>query len=100
MEVYQVEIMPQAEDELFEIGYFIALDSPKNSQKFINELVSAFKNTLSFSPEIGVIHKDNIRKFTHKKHTAFYRINTSKKHVEILHIVNLTKPLSKRGIEF
>jgi plasmid stabilization system protein ParE len=100
METYDVEIMPQAENELFEIGYFIALNNPKNSQQFIVELVAVFTDSLSSSPEIGAVYQDDIRKLTYKKYTAFYRINPSKKRVEILHIVNLTKPLSARNIEF
>jgi plasmid stabilization system protein ParE len=100
MEAYPVEIMPQADEELAEIAYFIALNNPKNSQRFIAELVATFTSSLSNSPEIGAVYQGDIRKLTYKKYTAFYRINTTKKLVEILHIVNLTKPLSARNIEF
>ncbi len=100
METYNVEIMPQAENELFEIGYFITLNNPKNSQRFIAELVDVFTDSLSNLPEIGSVYQNDIRKLTYKKYTAFYRVNALKKRVEILHIVNLIKPLSVRNIEF
>jgi plasmid stabilization system protein ParE len=100
MEAYQVKIMPQADEELEDIAYFIALDSPQNSRRFVAELVAVFKNLLSGFPESGLVYKGDIRQFTHKGYTAFYRINTLKKQVEILHIVNLTKPLSARNIQF
>jgi plasmid stabilization system protein ParE len=100
MEAYEVEIMPQADEELAEIAYFIALNNPKNSQGFIVELVETLTSSLSSSPEIGTVYQGNIRKLTYKKYTAFYRVNELKKRVEILHIVNLTKPLSTRNIEF
>jgi plasmid stabilization system protein ParE len=100
METYEVEIMPQAEDELLEIGYFIALNNPKNSQRFMDELVATFTASLSTSPEIGEVYQGDIRKLSYKKYTAFYRVNGLKKRVEILHIVSLVKPLSVRNIEF
>jgi plasmid stabilization system protein ParE len=70
METYEVEIMPQADEELAEIGYFIALNSPKNSQRFITELVEAFTNSLSSSPEIGAVYQDNIRATNLKRDNA------------------------------
>lgn len=100
MEAYDVEIMPQAEEELLEIGYFIALNNPKHSLRFMDELVAAFTGSLSTSPEIGEVHQGDIRKLTYKKYTAFYRVNRLKKRVEILHIVSLVKPLSVRNLEF
>ena len=38
---YFVKMMPQADEDLEDIAYFIALDSPKRSQKFVAELVKA-----------------------------------------------------------
>lgn len=78
MNAYEVEIMPQAEDELLEIGYFIGLNSPKNSLRFINDLVVSFTGALSTSPEIGEVYQGEIRKLTYKKYTAFYRLNALK----------------------
>ena len=71
MEAYDVIIMPQADQELEEIAYFIALDSPKTSRRFVTELVSVFTQMLGSFPESGLIYKDNIRQFSHKGYTAF-----------------------------
>lgn len=100
MMAYAVKIMPQADAELEDIAYFIALDSPKASQQFIAELVNVFSGVIGCFPETGMIYKADVRKFSYKGYTAFYRVNTPKKQIEVLHIVNLTKPLSARNIEF
>ena len=100
MEAYEVKIMPQADEELEEIAYFITLDSPKASQRFVTELIVIFKQMLGSFPESGLVYKGDIRQFSYKGYTAFYRVNKLKKQVEILHIINLTKPLSARNIKF
>ncbi len=92
--------MPLADQDLEDIAYFIALNNPQASKRFVRELIAAFQQMLETYPESGLIYKGDIRQFSHKKYTAFYRVNTSKKWVEILHIVNLTKPLSIRKIKF
>ncbi|MGZ5008876.1 MAG: type II toxin-antitoxin system RelE/ParE family toxin [Methylobacter sp.] len=97
---YQVKIMPQADEELEDIAYFIALDNPQASKRFLVELVAAFNKMLGSFPESGLVYKDDVRQFSHKGYTAFYRLNTVKKQVEVLHIVKLTKPLSERNIKF
>ena len=100
MQTYEVKIMPQADEELEDIAYFIALDSPQTSQRFIADLIATFIKILGYFPETGLIYKADIRKFSYKGYTAFYRINELKKQIEILHIINLTKPLSARNIDF
>jgi len=97
---YQVKIMPQADEELENIAYFIALDNPQASKRFVAELIAAFNKMLGDFPESGLIYKNDIRQFSHKGYTAFYRASTLKKQVEILHVVNLAKPLSARNIQF
>lgn len=99
MAAFAVKIMPQADEELEDIAYFIALDSPQASQRFITELITKFTNILGYFPESGLVYKADIRKFSYKGYTAFYRINTLKNQVEILHIINLTKPLSARNLD-
>jgi plasmid stabilization system protein ParE len=86
---YAVKIVPQARQELEDIAYFIALDNPAKARSFVKELVTSISNTLSTLPESGVIYKS---------YTAFYRVKKEEKLVEILHLVNLTKPLSERDI--
>ncbi len=46
MAVFAVKIMPQADEELEDIAYFIALDSPQSSQRFITELITKFTDIL------------------------------------------------------
>jgi plasmid stabilization system protein ParE len=42
MNEYLIKIMPQADEELEDIAYFIALDNPLTSKKFVAKLVTAF----------------------------------------------------------
>lgn len=100
MNEYQIKITPQADEELEDITYFIALDNPLASKRFVTKLVAAFNKVLKSFPESGLVYKDDIRQFSYKGYTAFYRVNTLKMQVDILHIVKLTKPLSARNIEF
>jgi len=100
MNEYQIKITPQADEELEDIAYFIALDNPLASKRFVTKLVAAFNKVLKSFPESGLVYKDDIRQFSYKGYTAFYRVNSLKKQVDILHIVKLTKPLSVRNIEF
>jgi len=97
---YLVKIMPSAQDNLEDIVYYIALDSPTRAASFTKELVVSISNTLSTLPEAGTQHKGNIRKISFKGYTAFYRVKKHQQLVEILYIVNLTIPLSNRGIDF
>jgi plasmid stabilization system protein ParE len=97
---YLVKIMPSAESNLEDIIYYIALDSPIRASKFVNELVDSISKTLAIFPEGGTQYIGTIRKISYKGYTAFYRVKKYEKLVEILHIVNLTKPLSYRGIDF
>jgi plasmid stabilization system protein ParE len=76
------------------------LDNPLASKRFVTKLVAAFNKVLKSFPESGLVYKDDIRQFSYKGYTAFYRVNSLKKQVDILHIVKLTKPLSVRNIEF
>jgi len=100
MEAYKIKIMPQADKELEDLAYFIALDSPQASRRFVADLVGAFIKILESFPESGLVYKGDVRQFSHQGYTAFYRVSALKKQVEILHIVNLTKLLSARNIKF
>ncbi len=62
-------------------------------------LVSYFTETLAEFPKAGVVETELIRKLNHKKYSAFYTVNVSKKEVYIVHIVDLTKPLKARKID-
>ena len=89
-----------AQDNLEDIIYYIALDSPSRAASFVKGLAATISNTLSIFPEGGAKHKGNIRKISYKGYTVFYRVKKQEKLVEILHFVNLGKPLSNRGIDF
>ena len=100
MDLYKVELTLTANDDLEDIAYFIASDSPKRSGEFVKELVNVFKKLLEIFPETGRVYKNDVRQFAHKGYTAFYRINEEERAVEILHVVNLGKPLSERNLKF
>ena len=90
--------MPQAEQELEDITYYIAQDNPDKAIKFVQSLIDFFRKMLSIYPESGVLYKGNIRKIAYKHYTAFYFIDKKQQCVNIIHIVNLGKPLSVRDI--
>lgn len=97
---YLVKIMPTAAQNLEDIIYYIALDAPVRAVTFAKELVSTVSSTLATFPESGTEYQGNIRKIAYKGYTVFYRVNKLKKLVEIIHVVNLAKPLENRGIDF
>lgn len=97
---YFVKIMPSAQENLEDIIYYIALDSPDRAASFAKDLVASISNTLSTLPEGGTKHKGNIRKISYRGYTTFYRVKKYEKLVEILYFVNLSKPLANRGIDF
>ena len=92
--------MLQAEQELEDIAYYIALDNPKMAHKFVSALVSSLATTLSVLPEGGMTYKGDIRALAYKQYTAFYIVKKIEKSVPVLHIVSLKKPLSERNISF
>jgi plasmid stabilization system protein ParE len=61
MDSYRVVVTASASQELEEIAEFIAQDKLQASKRFVKELIKAFINSLSSSPEIGVVHQDDIR---------------------------------------
>lgn len=71
MEAYRVIMTPQADKELEDIAYFIALDSSQESKRFVTGLVTAFKKILGCFPERGLVYRGDIRRFSHKRYTAF-----------------------------
>ena len=97
---YQVLIMPEADSDLEKIAAYIALDNPPKAYEFIDSLVESFTTTLSTFPKSGVVYKGEIRKISFRKRTAFYLIDEAKKQVNILHVIDQTKPLYIRNIEF
>lgn len=99
---YTVTISDSADSDLEAIFLYIADNNIDTAIAFIDELTHNFLGRLSTFPLTGYLVNDkkNIRKISHKKYTAFYRVSEELQHVEILHILNLRKTLEARGIEF
>lgn len=97
---YQVLIMPEADADLEDIAAYIALDNLEKAYEFIDSLVDSFTTTLSIFPKSGAVYKGEIRKISFRKRTAFYSIDETNKQVNILHVIDQTKPLQKRKFKF
>ena len=96
---YQVEIMPQAQLELLEVAEFIALDNPYKANEFFEQIIKYISETLSLFPKSGMVYKNKVRKLAYKNLTVFYSINETKQLIEVLHIIDLSKPIHVRNID-
>lgn len=97
---YTVVLSVDALEDLREIALYIQSYAPEKAAPFVHDIIDYFEDTLSQFPMSGVMYLKVIRKLTYKKHTAFYVVNEAESVVEILHIVDLAKPLAERGVEF
>lgn len=99
---YTVNISDAADSDLEDIFYWIAQDNMDRAFTFLDELTESFMTRLGTFPLAGEVvnEQKNIRKGSYKRYTAFYHVSEELKHVEILHVVNLGKPLEVRGIDF
>lgn len=99
--MYRVLYTENARQDLEDIFSYIAFDSLENALSFADELKTHFDDTLSVFPNGGTLHNKSkgVRKHSYKGYTAFYHVPTEDT-VEVLHVVNLSKPLAMRGIEF
>ena len=88
-----------AQEELREIALYIQSYDPVKAEPFVNSIIDYFDEILTDHPKSGKAYIKNIRKLTYKKYTAFYRFNKHRKEVEIMHVVDLAKPLEIRRIE-
>ena len=86
--------------DLEDIFSYIAMDNLERALTFASELKEHWDGVLSVFPKGGKLYnpKKGIRKHSYKGYTAFYHVLDNET-VEILHIINLRKPLSIRGIE-
>ena len=84
----RVVLSNATEDDLQEIGDFIAKDNPARALSFIGELKSKCL-ALSYSAGIGTARPelgDGIRMLTHGRYLIFYRANESAIRIErIMH---------------
>lgn len=98
--MYQVRYTENARQDLEEIFSYIAMESLENALSFADELKTHLDDALSVFPNGGTLHNKakGVRKHSYKGYTAFYHVPTEAV-VEILHVVNLGKPLSVRGVD-
>ena len=76
-----------------EIALYFQTYNPAKAEPFVNAIIDYFSETLGEFPNSGNVYLKDIRKLTYNKYTAFYRVNKSLEQVEVIHIVDLTKPL-------
>ena len=98
--MYEVRYTENAERDLDEIADYIAQYNLENAILFITELENSFYKVLSVFPNGGYLYNKSkgIRMTSHKGYTAFYHIKNEI--VEVLHVVNLEKPISVSKYQF
>lgn len=96
---FTVRYTKDAQDELRELVLYIQSYDPKKAEPFVNAIIDYFNEILTDHPNSGKLYIKGIRKLAYKKYTAFYRVNEQKREVEIIHLVDLGKPLEARRIE-
>ncbi len=72
----RVVLSPAAVRDLDEIWLFIARDSPKNADRFIDRLLAVCHDTLAPSPAMGRSRDEfelGLRSFPVQNHVLFYR---------------------------
>ena len=96
---YHIGFSEEAQDELREIALYIQSYNPDKAESFVNGIIDHFEEVLGRFPKSGNVYLKHIRKLTFKKYTAFYVVDEEHLEIEILHVVDLTKPLEARGID-
>lgn len=81
-------ISPEAEQDLIEIWYYIAEDSPINADRFLDKLAEKYLWLTEF-PKAGVLRKElgvGLHSFPVDRYILFYRKNDNAlEHVRVLH---------------
>jgi len=95
---FSVTFSSDAQEELREIALYIQSYDPEKAEPFVNDIIDHFVEVLGRFPESGKLYLKPIRKLSYKKYTAFYVVDEQRSEVEILHLVDLAKPLHARGI--
>ena len=98
--MYQVRYTENALQDLEAIFSYIAMDNLDRALSFAMELKEHLDGVLSVFPNGGTLYNPDkgVRKHSYKGHTAFYHVPDAE-HVEVLHVINLRRPLTARGIE-
>lgn len=95
---YTTKLSEDALKDLEDAAHYVQSYAPEKAEPFVHEMINHFEAVLSQFPRSGKVYLKHIRKLSYKKHTAFYIVDEEAKTVEILHIVDLSKPLEARGI--
>lgn len=96
---YRIVFSTEAEEELQEIALYMQGYDPKKAELLVNAIIDYFNEVLAVFPKSGKVYLKHIRKLTYKKYTAFYVVNEKLLEIEIIHLVDLAKPLEARGID-
>ena len=91
MKTHEIIISETADECLFNIAYYIALDNPVRSETFVDEMVESLSKTLSVFPLAGKVYSDmnfnfEMRSLAYKNYVCFYKVTGDV--VEILFIFN------------
>ena len=91
MKTHKIIISDTADECLFNIAYYIALDNPIRSETFIDEMVESLSKILSIFPLAGKVYSDisfnfEMRSLAYKNYVCFYRVTSDV--VELLFIFN------------
>lgn len=98
--MYSVRYTENALYDLEDVFSYIAMDNLERALSFALELKEHLDDVLSIFPNGGTLYnsKKGIRKHSYKGYTAFYHV-PDEENVEVLHVINLRKPLNVRGID-
>jgi len=96
---YNITFSPEAQEELREIALYIQEYDPDKAIPFVDDIIDHFENTLGQFPESGILYLRGIRKLPYKKYTAFYVVDEAHLEVEIIHLIDLAKPLEARDVQ-
>lgn len=96
MKNYRIEYQPSAEDDLFAIWLYIARDSIKQADRWV-ELLKDRSERLSEFPEKGRPYKGEYRLLPiDNGYRIYYRIDEPRKIVVIIHFFNPYQDIDRR----
>lgn len=98
--MYRVRYTENALNDLEDVFSYIAMDNLERALSFALELKEHWEEVLSVFPNGGTLYNSEkgIRKHSYKGYTAFYHV-PDEETVEVLHVINLRKSLTARGID-
>ena len=83
---YQIIITEQADQNLENIGDYIAEDNPARAISFIREIRGYLEERLSHFPFSAKLVTNTIRMLPYKRYSVLYIVDEDQKSVKILHI--------------